>query len=440
MEMNKKFKKGISLWKQALKIIPGGNMLISKRPDQFLPGNWPTYFSKSKKCYVWDLDGNKFIDMATMGVGTNILGYGNKEVDSAVKKAIENGNMSTLNCPEEVELAKKMIKIHPWAGMIKFARTGGEANAIAIRIARASSRKQNIAFCGYHGWHDWYLASNLKDTKNLNIHLLKNIPTKGVVKNLKNTIFGFKYNDIDRLKYLIKNKKIGILIMEVVRNISPRDNFLKKVRDLTKKNNIKLIFDECTTGFRGEFGGIHKKFFIEPDLAMFGKSLGNGYAITACLGKKEFIKYANSSFISSTFWTERIGYVAALKTLEVMQKKKSWKLLEKKGKKIKNMWRRIAERNNIDLEISGIPALCSFQFKNKDNSLCKTIVTQEMLKKGYLATNTVYVCTEHSEKIINNYIKYLEPILVMINRCKNSSDLKKMIDGLPCKPGFQRVN
>ena len=400
--MKKKFINGNILWNKAIKIIPGGNMLISKRPQQFLPGNWPTYFSKSKKCFVWDLDGNKFTDMSIMGVGTNMLGYGNSEVDKAVKNIISKGNMSTLNCPEEVLLAKKLIEIHPWAGIVKFARTGAEANTIAIRIARASNKNQNIAFCGYHGWHDWYLASNIKNNKNLNTHLLKNIPTQGVVKDLSNTIFGFQYNDFKKLEWLIKNKKIGTVIMEVIRNIKPKNNFLKKVRQITKKNNICLIFDECTTGFRNEFGGIHKTYKIEPDLAMFGKSLGNGYAITACLGKKKYMKYANSSFISSTFWTERIGYVAGLKTLEVMKKKRSWEIVRKKGNKIINIWKKIAKRNKIDLEISGIPALCSFRFVNKDNILCKTIITQEMLKKGFLATNIVYVCTE---------------IIIMYNAC-----------------------
>jgi len=437
---NKKFKKGTKLWKEATKIIPGGNMLISKRPQQFLPDNWPTYFSKSKKCYVWDIDGHKFIDMATMGVGTNILGYGNKEVDNAVKKVVQNGNMSTLNCTEEVLLAKKLIALHPWSGMVKFARTGAEANAIAVRIARSSSKKQNIAFCGYHGWHDWYLASNLESPNNLNSHLLKNIPTTGVIRNLRNTIFGFNYNDIEKLKQLIAHKNIGIVIMEVIRNISPENNFLEKVRQLTKKNNIKLIFDECTTGFRHEFGGIHKLYKIEPDLAMFGKSLGNGYAITACIGKKEIMKHANDSFISSTFWTERIGYVAALKTLEVMKKKKSWKKIKQKGKKIIEGWKKISKKNNIDLEITGIPALCSFRLKNKNNIIIKTIITQEMLKKGILATNTVYVCVEHTDKIIKKYLKYLEEILIKINKCKNEKELKNLLDGKVCNSDFQRIN
>ncbi len=435
-----KFKKANKLWRVANKLIPGGNMLISKRPQQFLPDNWPTYFSKSKKCYVWDLDGHKFLDIATMGVGTNILGYGNKEVDKAVKKVVENGNMSSLNCPEEVLLAEKLVKLHPWSGMVKFARTGAEANAIAIRIARAASKNQNIAFCGYHGWHDWYIASNLESPNNLNSHLLKNIPTKGVEGKLKNTVYGFNYNDIQKLNKLIKTKKIGIVIMEVIRNIKPKNNFLKKVRSITKKNNIKLIFDECTTGFRHNFGGIHKSYGIEPDLAMFGKSLGNGYAITACVGKKEIMKHANQSFISSTFWTERIGYVAALKTLEIMEKKKSWKLIRDKGEKIIKGWKNIAKKNKIDLEILGIPALCSFKFKNKNNIICKTIITQEMLKQGILATNTVYVCIHHTDKIIKKYLKILELILVKINKCKNEKELKKLLDGKVCNSDFQRIN
>jgi len=148
--------KGQKLWKKAKKIIPGGNMLLSKRSELFLPDMWPSYFSKAKGCYVWDLDGNKFIDMSIMGIGTNTLGYGNDKVDSAVKNAVNQGNMSTFNCPEEVQLAEKLLDMHPWADMARFARSGGEANAIAIRIARAASGKDNVAICGYHGWHDWY--------------------------------------------------------------------------------------------------------------------------------------------------------------------------------------------------------------------------------------------------------------------------------------------
>ena len=260
---------------------------FSKRPDAFLPNKWPSYFSKAKGCNVYDLEGNKYNDFSIMGIGTNILGYSNKLVDKAVLKKLSDGNTLTLNCPEEVELAEKLIHIHPWADQVRFARSGGEANAIAIRLARAYSKKTKIAFCGYHGWHDWYLAANLQSKKNLNEHLLPGLEAGGVNKELKKTVFPFRYNDFNGLKKIIdKNKDIGIIKMEVIRNEKPKNNFLKKVRKLSSDKNIVLIFDECTTGFRQNFGGIHKLFNVEPDMMMLGKALGNGYAITAVLGKK----------------------------------------------------------------------------------------------------------------------------------------------------------
>ena len=328
--------KGQKLWKRAKNIIPGGNMLLSKRSEMFLPDKWPSYFSKSKGCEVWDLDDNKFIDMTIMGVGTNTLGYGHPEVDEAVLKNINNGNMSTLNCPEEVQLAEKLIDMHSWAEMVRFARSGGEANAIAIRIARAASGKDNVAVCGYHGWHDWYLSANLSGDDNLESHLLPGLMPNGVPKNLQGTVFPFLYNDFESLKSIVDSNDIGVIKMEVTRNSGPEDNFLKKVRDLADSKNIVLIFDECTSGFRETFGGIHMKFDVEPDMAMFGKTMGNGYGITAVVGKKEIMESAQASFISSTFWTERIGPTAALKTLEVMENIQSWKIITDIGKSIRS--------------------------------------------------------------------------------------------------------
>ena len=180
--------KGQKLWRRAKEIIPGGNMLLSKRPEMFLPNLWPSYFSKSKGCKVWDLDGNEYTDMSIMGIGTNTLGYGNQLVDNAVKEAINNGNMSSLNAPEEVELAERLIDMHDFADMAKFARSGGEANSIAIRIARAASGRDKVAFCGYHGWHDWYLATNLSNEDGLSSHLLPGLDPKGVPANLTGSV------------------------------------------------------------------------------------------------------------------------------------------------------------------------------------------------------------------------------------------------------------
>ncbi len=432
--------KGQKLYKRAKKIIPGGNMLVSKRPEMFLPEKWPAYYKKSKGCKIWDLDGNEFIDMSIMGIGTNILGYGHPEIDDAVMQTVKQGNMSTLNCPEEVFLAEKLIEMHPWADMARFARSGGEANAIAIRIARAASGRDKVAVCGYHGWHDWYLSANLGDTKNLDGHLLPGLEPKGVPRNLKDTVFPFDYNRLDQLEALLKKHDIGVIKMEVVRSMEPENNFLQKVRQLADKKNIILIFDECTTGFRETFGGIHKKYNIEPDMAMFGKALGNGYAITAVIGKQEIMQEAQSTFISSTFWTERIGSSAALKTLEIMKREKSWEKITQIGGKISEIWKNLAKKYQLPITIFGLPALIQLKFNSKFNLEYKTLITQEMLKKGYLAANSVYVCTEHSPEILKGYEKVLDNIFELIAECENGRSVNEFLDSPVSNNSFKRLS
>src|SRR5690606_13671436 len=243
---------GQKLYRRAKKIIPGGTMLLSKRPEMFLPDQWPAYFSRSKGCTVWDLDNNSYVDMSIMGIGTNTLGYGHPEVDEAVLKIVRDGNMSTLNCPEEVYLAEKLVELHPWADMVRLARSGGEINSIAIRIARAATGRDKIAICGYHGWHDWYLSTNLKDDQNLDGHLLPGLEPLGVPKGLTGTTLPFNYNKIEELEQIVAGNpgQIAAIKMEVSRNSGPEDGFLDKVRKIASENNIVLIFDECTSGFR----------------------------------------------------------------------------------------------------------------------------------------------------------------------------------------------
>lgn len=431
---------GQKLWKRAKKVIPGGNMLLSKRAEMFLPDLWPAYFSKAKGCQVWDMDGNQFTDMSIMGIGTNTLGYGNEEVDDAVRSVIDTGNMSTLNAPEEVYLAEKLIELHPWADMVRFARSGGEANAIAIRIARAASGKDKVAVCGYHGWHDWYLSANLGDDENLAGHLLPGLSPKGVPANLKGTVFPFNYNNYAELEALVNKHDIGVIKMEVVRNMGPEDNFLHKVRKLATDKGIVLIFDECTSGFRETFGGLHKKYGVEPDMAMFGKALGNGYAVTATIGKKEVMEAAQSTFISSTFWTERIGSVAALKTLEVMERVKSWDTITQTGLAIREGWQKLADKHELAINHFGLPALTGFSFASEKNLFYKTLITQEMLTNGYLASNAVYVCTEHTPEVVNDYFEKLDPIFALIKECEEGRDVEALLKGPVCHGGFKRLN
>lgn len=432
---------GQKLWQRAKRVIPGGNMLLSKRAEMFLPDYWPAYYSKAKGCKVWDLDGTEYTDMSIMGIGTNTLGYGHPEVDEAVLQTIHAGNMSTLNCPEEVLLAEKLVEIHPWADMVRLARSGGEANAIAIRIARAFSGKDKVAICGYHGWHDWYLSANLGNDRSLDGHLLPGLEPSGVPRNLQGTTLPFSYNDIEALeKLLFANPDIGVIKMEVSRNEGPLPGYLEQIRDLATKHNCVLVFDECTSGFRETLGGLHKKFGVEPDLAMFGKALGNGYAITAVIGRREVMQSAQSTFISSTFWTERIGPTAALRTLEVMDREKSWKTITEIGTTIRTRWQQLADQFELPITHWGIPALAGFTITSPNALAYKTLITQEMLHKNFLASNCVYASTAHTPDIIDAYFSALKPIFATIRECENGRNVFGLIRGPICQAGFKRLN
>lgn len=431
---------GQKLWKRAKQVIPGGNMLLSKRAEMFLPDQWPAYFSKAKGCKVWDLEGNEYIDMSIMGIGTNILGYGHPEVDAAVQQTIVAGNMSTFNCPEEVYLAERLLGMHPWADMVRLARSGGEANAVAIRIARAASGRDKVAICGYHGWHDWYLAANLGDEQNLAGHLLPGLDPKGVPQNLRGSVLPFRYNNFPELQALVSKHEIGVIKMEVSRNMGPEDGFLEKVRKLATDSGIVLIFDECTSGFRQTFGGLHVLYGVEPDMAMFGKAMGNGYAITATIGRREVMEAAQTTFISSTFWTERIGPTAALKTLDVMEREKSWDTITATGNDIKQRWQQLAAKHGLQIEQWGMPALAGFTFQSPNALAYKTLVTQEMLAKGYLAGNCLYACTEHTPEIVDGYFAALESIFGVIAECESGRDVHALLKGPVCHEGFKRLN
>jgi glutamate-1-semialdehyde 2,1-aminomutase len=433
--------KGQELYKKAKRLIPGGTMLLSKRPEMFLPDNWPSYFSKAKGCKIWDLDNNELIDMSIMGIGTNTLGYGHEMVDNAVLETVKKGNMSTLSCPEEVYLAEKLIELNPWADMVRFARSGGEANSIAIRIARAASGKDKVAICGYHGWHDWYLSANHNSGDSLSGHLLPGLNPRGVPKVLKDTVLPFHYNNFEELSDLVENHDIGVIKMEVVRNFGPENNFLQKVRDLATKKNIVLIFDECTSGFRETFGGIYKKYGVEPDMAMFGKTIGNGYALTAVVGKRSVMEAAQTSFISSTFWTERIGPTAALATLKVMEEVKSWEIITSIGKKVQESWKSLASAHSLEIDIAGIPALSTYSFKSENASAYKTLIAQKMLKKNILASTNFYASIAHENSYVERYFSELDGVYRMIKKCENQElNINDLLEGPICHSGFKRLN
>jgi len=431
---------GQKVWQRAKGVIPGGSMLLSKRPELFLPSQWPTYYSKAKGIEVWDLDGNRFLDFSTMSVGACSLGYGNEQVDNSAKLAIEEGVMSSLNSPAEVSLAEKLVELHSWASMVRFARTGGEANAIATRIARAHTGRDKVAICGYHGWHDWYLAANLDTDSNLDGHLLPGLQPRGVPRGLVGSSVPFAYNDLDELRGLLKTGEFAAVQMEVSRNYGPENGFLEGVRELCSEYGVVLIFDECTSGFRETFGGLHLKFGVYPDLAMFGKALGNGYAITAVIGVEDVMQAAQTSFISSTFWTERIGPLAALATIEEMYRQKSWEKLPKAGAAIKKMWQDSFTKYGIEFVITGLDALPSFVLPYNHWPVLKTLLTQELLDRGYLSTGGFYPSTMHSDSHIEIYREAFMEAIAVVSANFEPERAASLLRGPVADIGFKRLN
>ena len=435
---------GVTLWNRAKKIIPGGSQLLSKRSDMFLPDLWPSYYKKAKGVQVWDLDDNNYIDMSIMGVGSCSLGYADDDVDNGVKNAVENGSMCTLNCYEEVELAEKLLKIEPWADMVRFSRSGGESTTMAIRIARAATNKDKVAFCGYHGWHDWYLSANLSDNNNLSEHLLPGLNPLGVPKNLKKTVFPFNYNQIEELEKIIEEnpKDMAAIIMEPVRNYHPDDSFLKKVRKIADSIGAVLIFDEITSGWRLRVGGAHKIYNIDPDIIVFGKAMGNGYPTGAIMGKADIMEVAQDTFISSTFWTERVGSAAALATINKIEEVNNPKHLINIGKYINKGWNDCADSNNLEIEIVGVPPLttCLFDYDEDTAIQLQTLFTQEMLKRGYLAWNHIFTSYKHTENIVDNYMEHVDEVFSLLAKSVNDGNLNEQLIGPTATKGFKRLN
>lgn len=432
---------GIELWNKAKTLIPGGNQLLSKRSERFLPGLWPSYYTKAKGCEVWGLDGKHYYDFAQMGVGSCVLGYADPDVNAAVVEAIQNGSMSTLNCYEEVDLAERLVELHPWADMARFARTGGEACAIAIRIGRTASGRDKIAFCGYHGWHDWYLSANITDESHLDDQLLPGLAPVGVPAKLGNTVYPFNYNKLDELEKIanLHGKEIGVIIMEPQRNTYPEKGFLEGVRKITDRIGAVLIFDEITSGFRMNLGGIHLLSCIKPDIAIFGKAMGNGFPISAVLGRREVMEHAQESFISSTFWTERIGFVAALATLKKMEVCKVQERLKYYGEKINDGWEKIAKKNDLAIHVSGIPPLTHISFKYDNPLEIQTLYAQEMLDKGYLLGASVYTTFAYTDEIIEKFLSESDMAFGVIKAAIDSGNIRKFLKGDVIQAGFRRL-
>ena len=396
---------GIALYNHAKSLIPGGTQLLSKRPEMFAPDVWPAYYSKAKGCRVWDLDGREFIDMSIMSVGACILGYADDEVDEAVMRAIRDGVNSSLNCPEEVQLAQALIELHPWFDMVRYARSGGEAMGMAVRIARAHTKRDTVLFSGYHGWNDWYLAANLSDDGNLDGQLMPGLEPNGVPRGLAGSALPFDANSIESLREKIRGqeKKIAAIIIEPARGEDAPAGYLKSLRELASEIGAVLLFDEITSGYRMCAGGIHRNYGVQPDMAVFAKSMANGYAMSVVMGSEKVMQAAQTTFISSTNWTDRIGPTAALATLKKYQRDQVDKHLIETGKKVKEILKVAAANAGLSVNVTGLPSLAAFAFQSSMSTEMNTRFTIEMLKEGFLGFRQFRPSQAHLTADLNYY-------------------------------------
>jgi len=432
---------GQELYKKAKTRIPGATQLLSKRPEMYLPDQWPAYYSKAQGVEVWDLDGNHYIDMTTSGIGACILGAADPDVNAAVKKAIDAGSMSTLNAPEEVELAELLCTIHPWADMVRYARGGGEAMTVAVRIARACTGRNKVAFCGYHGWHDWYLSANLSEEKALDGHLLPGLEPAGVPRGLLGTALPFRYNHLEELRAIAdKNSSdLAAIIMEPIRDHNPDEGFLEGVRELATKTEAVLIIDEVSAGFRMNSGGAHMFYGIEPDVAVFAKAISNGYPMAAIIGKKEVMEAVQSSFISSTYWTERIGPTAALATIRKHKEEDVSKHLVHIGKLVQYGWCKAASEAGLIVDVGGIYPLSHFAIQHEHSQAAHTLFTQLMLEKGFLASRGFYATYAHQDSHVEGYLKAVTESFQTIAAAIEADSLFKALKGPIAHTGFKRL-
>jgi glutamate-1-semialdehyde 2,1-aminomutase len=378
---------GQKLWKRAQRI------LCSKTAGA--PNAWPAYFGKAQGCRIWDLDGKPYIDAAMAG-GAHVLGYAHPEVDDAVRRAIGLGNSSTLRCPEEVHLAERLLEMHPWADKVRFAPGGAEADA-AVSFARAANGIHKAAIYGYQDRSDWYLPAQ-----------------------------PLRCNTFAELEDLAKGRAIGIIMIDTAQHADAHADFLRRVRALATAHGIVLIFDECMSGFRRSFGGLHLKYGVEPDMAILGKALGNGYAITAALGRREVMEPEQGA-VTTESCTDRIGASAALKALEVMHSVKSWDQITHTGSSIGARWKALADKYGLSIAISGLPALTGFSFNGPNAHAYRALIAQEMLAQGYLASTSICVCTEHTAQILDDYFKALDPVFALIRQCEDGREVFSLL-------------
>ena len=430
-----------ALYRHAKERLPGGTQLLSKRPEMMAPDQWPAYFREARGCETWDLDGRHYYDFSTNGIGACLLGFRDPDVTRAVQERVGLGSMCTLNPPEEVELADLLCEIHPWAEQVRFARCGGEACAVATRIARATTDRPVIAICGYHGWQDWYLAANLGESDALRGHLLPGLSPLGVPGELRGTAATFGYNGRAAFQAVLDQhgSRLAAVIMETCRSQDPDPGFLEFVRDGAHRVGALLIFDEITIGWRLNYGGAHLRLGVHPDLAVFAKALGNGHPMAAVIGTRAAMAGAQGSFISSTYWTESVGPVAALATLRKMKTIDVPAHVARIGSRVQALWKECGRRHGLPVHADGYPCLAHFKFEHEKAEVLRTLYTQWMLDRGFLAGTGLYPTLAHTDDLVERYGEAVDEVFGRIARALAGADVEGQLQGPVAHSGFRRL-
>lgn len=416
----RKYIKSVSQLKRAELTIPLGSQTFSKSRTQYPVGISPLYATKGKGAYIWDLDGNKYIDLVN-SLAAITLGYGDKKLDSAVRKQLNSGVILSLPSMLEAEVAEMIVELVPSAEMVRFSKNGSDATAAAIRLARAYTGRDHIIMCGYHGWHDWYVGSTSRN--------------KGIPSATSELTHTFEFNNIDSLRKLCDSYKgqVAAVIMEPMNSAYPLPNFLSQVKELTAKIGAVLIFDEVITGFRFSSGGAQQLFNVTPDLSTFGKGIANGFPLSAVVGKKEIMLEMENVFLSGTFGGELLSLAAAKYVLGKHLNENICNDLKNKGELLELKVNEAINQNNLKniISLSGHP---TWKFINwhateeYSQAELKTYFLQEIFQEGVLVLNSHNISQAHTDKIIkrisNSYFRVFEKINQVLKKGILREELK----------------
>jgi glutamate-1-semialdehyde 2,1-aminomutase len=434
--------RGPKLWARATTKISGGTGLLSKRAHLYDPATWPSYFSRCHGAHIWDLEGRRFTDF-TGGVGAILLGHGDDTVNAAVKRRLDLGSYCTLASPDEVALAERLLSLHAWAGKVRYARGGGEALALAVRIARAASGRSGVAFCGYHGWSDWYLAANLGESDALDGHLLPGLEPRGVPRELRGTAIPFRYNDLAGFQRALQQLggNLAAVVMEPIRSEPPREDFLRQVAAACRAAGAVLVIDEVTSGWRAGFPGASPGLGLQPDIAVYAKAMSNGIPCAAVVGTNAVMDAATGSFISSSYWTDGIGPAATLACIDKMQALEVQPYVWQLGERLQTCLRELTTRHSqLDLRIAGLPCAPSLAFGLDElNAAAKAVCIRGMLSRGFLFSTQLYVMWPHTEERIGSLVAALDESLSEVARLHAEDRLAAEAGPVPAATGFARL-